>query len=103
MIKHALDQEAGPVCMRPAMRNALSPRASRGVTLAKATDRYPLGSGVIMVPSEYALDWRRSLGGADVDWATHVGPMGVGSAMDRNDLRALSVMFDLCARGFGRA
>lgn len=78
-------------------------RPVRPVSLGKASDRYPVGSGVIMVPSAYALDWRRSLRGADVDWAMHMGPIGVGSAMDRNDLRALSVVLGLCARGFGRA
>ena len=30
-----------------------------GVSLGKATDRYPTGSGLIMVPSEWELDRRR--------------------------------------------
>lgn len=37
------------------------PAQGTGVSLAKASDRYPLGSGVIMAPSEWELDRRRTV------------------------------------------
>lgn len=74
--------------------DARTASAPVGVSLGKAGD---YANGVVMVPSEGALDRLRSVRGRDVDAVAPWFPIGVERQMDRNDLRALSVAF--CVMG----
>lgn len=96
VITHASQQQA----MRARARQAQADyRAERGVSLAKATDR-TLPAGVVMFASEWELDRIRSERTPGFGEAMGMGPIGLEPALDRGDLRALSVAFGvLCALG----
>lgn len=64
-----------------------------GVSLVKRGLVAP-GTRRVRVP-EFILAGRRA---ASVDRAIATGPIGVGPALERNDLRALSLTFDVMAR-----
>ena len=64
---------------------------SRGVSLVKRGALSPGATRTVRVP-EFVLASRR---GADVDRAVAMGPIGMGPMLACNDLRALSVAFDV--------
>lgn len=74
---------------------AQSELAPVGVPLAKPGDR---ANGVIMVPSEAALDELRDRKGCNVTALAPLLPIGAERALDRGDLRALSIVFGVATR-----
>lgn len=65
-----------------------------GVTLGKGTDRYPMGSGVIVVPSEGELDRRRGVRNPRVDAMVP----GHEEGLSMNDHETLRSVFAILAR-----
>lgn len=49
VIEHALNQGAGPACMRPGMGTSAAPARSLGVSLGKASDTRPLTRPVLIL------------------------------------------------------
>jgi hypothetical protein len=67
----------------------------RGVSLAKPGD---YANGVVMVPSEAALDALRDRRGCNVTALAPLLPIGAERALDRNDMRALRIALDVATR-----